>query len=122
MIVEPASGEYRVDLDSTPAHIWTSLDDRAALANRERLRLDGDGIIASSPFVGVTRPVAIVVDGKVGKEVEGLGSVEGIENFFLKPREASSFVAYVLLACAFAFGVSLATGYSPINDNENACG
>lgn len=122
IIAEPEPSEYRIKLGSGASRIWTSLDEEAARANADRLMLSGGGLKGKTPFLGVSEPVAVVVDGDMGQDIEVLGGTELAEDWRLSSRRSSSLISSVLAACFFAFGVSLAlaTGASPIDRDKNA--
>lgn len=112
LIFEPASPEeYHVPLQSVPQHLWSSLDERAAYANRNHLKVEGKELTGAVPFVGVSEPVTVVVEGEVDKEIFVLGGKTKADDWQLPSRRSESLVAGVLLACAFAFGMSLARGF-----------
>lgn len=120
IIAEPGSAEYRIPLGPGASRIWSSLDEEAARANADRLSLNGGGLNGKSPFIGVSGPVAVVVDGDLGKSVQVLGGTEATDDWRLSARRSSSLVSSVLGACFFAFGVSitLATTRSTERDNS----
>lgn len=122
IIAEPEPSEYRIKLGSGASKIWSSLDEEAARANADRLMLNGEGFKGKTPFLGVSGPVAVVVDGDLGQDIEVLGGTELVEDWRLSSRRSSSLVSSVLAACFFAFGVSLAlaTGAPPIDGDKNA--
>ena len=68
VIVEPVPSEYRIELQSATSHLWSSLDEQAAKANRDRLTLDESGISGRGPLLGVSDPVLVVVEGKPGRQ------------------------------------------------------
>ncbi len=107
IISEPGSAEYRIPLGPNASRIWSSLDEEAARANGDRLVLNGGGLNGKSPFIGVNGPVAVVVDGDLGKEVQVLGGTETTDDWRLSSVRSRSLVSSVLGACFFAFGVSL---------------
>jgi|GEM_PF-6584757 len=115
LIAEPVSSEYRIQLAAGASKIWSSLDADAVRANADRLFLDSSGLNGKTPFVGVNAPVTIVVDGDLGKDVQIPGGTERIEDWRLYSRRSSSIVSSVLLACVFAFGMSLAMGLPSID-------
>ncbi len=110
LIAEPVSSEYRIQLKTDSPRIWSSLNEEEARANVDHLALDGSGLKGKTPFIGVNEPVAVVVDGDVGKDVQIPGGTERVEDWLISSRRSSSIVSSVLLACVFAFGMSLATG------------
>lgn len=118
LIAEPVSSEYRIQLGTGASKIWSSLDAEAARANAERLVLDGSGLSGKTPFVGVNAPVTIVVEGELGKDVQVPGGTERAEDWRLHSRRSTSIVSSVLLACVFAFGMSLAMGLPSIDSNK----
>jgi hypothetical protein len=120
LIAEPVPSEYRIQLGTGASRIWSSLDEEAARANADRLVLDGGGLNGRTPFVGVNGPVTVVVDGDVGKNIQVPGGTERVEDWLLYSRRSSSIVSSVLLACVFAFGMSLATGLPSVDRDKEA--
>lgn len=121
IIAEPEPSEYRIRLGTGASKIWSSLDEEAARANAGRLVLSGGGLNGKTPFLGVSGPVAVVVDGDLGQDIEVLGGTERAEDWRLSSRRSNSLVFSVLAACFFAFGVSLAlaTGAPSIDRDKN---
>jgi hypothetical protein len=107
IISEPGSADYRIPLGPNASRVWSSLDEEAARANADRLVLKGGGLNGKSPFIGVNGPIAVVVDGDLGKDVEVLGGTEATDDWRLSSRRSGSLVSSVLGACFFAFGVSI---------------
>jgi hypothetical protein len=120
LIVEPVESEYRIPLRGGSARIWSSLDASAISANSNRLSVNAEGISGKSPLLGVNGPVAVVVEGDLGHEIQVPGGFEQIENWQLPSRRSLSIVSSVLLACVFAFGMSLATGLPAARGNKHA--
>lgn len=120
--IEPTSPEYRIELGAQLSQLWSSLDERTARANKDRLSMDGSGITAKPPFLGVTGPVTLMVEAPLGKEVHFPGRIERMENFLLQSRRSVSVVACVLLACVFAFGMSSASVLPAVNRDKHAAG
>lgn len=120
LIAEPESSEYRVQLGTGASKIWSSLDEEAARANADRLVLDGGGLNGKTPFIGVNEPVAIVVDGDLGKNIQVPGGTERLEDWRLYSRRSNSIVSSVMLACVFAFGMSMAIGLPSAEGNKKA--
>jgi hypothetical protein len=118
LIVEPVVSEYRIQLGTGASKIWTSLDEQAARANADRLVLDRDGLKSKTPFIGVNGPVTVVVDGNVGTDIQVPGGTQRVEDWRLSSRRSSSIVSSVLLACVFAFGMSLATGLPSVDSEK----
>lgn len=120
LIAEPESSEYRVQLGTGASRIWSSLDEEAAHANADRLVLDGGGLNGKTPFIGVNEPVAIIVEGDLGKNIQVPGGTERVEDWRLYSRRSSSIVSSVMLACVFAFGMSMAIGLPSTEGNKKA--
>ncbi len=110
VIVEPLDGEYRIPFGSGASKLWSSLDEQSLRANRGRLLLDGGGLSGRSPLVGVNAPVAVVIEGELGNEIQVPGRSERVDDWRLPPRRSGSMASSVLIACVFAFGISLSTG------------
>lgn len=120
IIAEPVSSEYRIQLRTESSRIWSSLNEEEARANVDHLMLDGGGLKSKMPFIGVNGPVAVVVDGDIGKDIQVPGATERVEDWLLSSRRSGSIVSSVLLACVFAFGMSLATGLPSVGRDKEA--
>lgn len=107
LIVEPTETEYRIPL-KTPSTVWTSLDERTARMNDDRLVLTQTEFRGESPLVGVSVPVAVVVAGEPDGEIWVPGGKVGLSHRRMEPRRSIAFVSIVLLVCVFAFGMSFA--------------
>jgi hypothetical protein len=107
-------------LETPASRAWTSLSDNAVFANSERFRMEESAIRATPPFIGVTDPVIVVVDGRLGKIIEIPGGIRRLDDFALESRSGAQFVLYIIIACAFTFGLSLATGFSSLNYEKHA--
>jgi hypothetical protein len=122
-IFEPASpDEYHVQLQAAPQRLWSSLDTRTAQANRDHLKVDGREFIGTVPFIGVSDPVTVVVEGEIDPEILVRGGRAKADNWQLSSRRSESLVAGVLLACAFAFGMSLARGFPSSSRAKQSAG
>jgi hypothetical protein len=122
LIVEPTESEYRIPLRFGASTIWSSLNEEAARANSDRLALDSGGLKGRAPFLGVNTPVTVVVDGELGNEIQVPGGTERLDDWLLPSRRSILIVSGVLIACVFAFGMSLSTGFPSARGNENATG
>lgn len=120
VIIEPTASDFRVPLDVRPLGAWSSLDQRAAGANKDRLSLDEGGLNGRPPFLGIDRPVTVVVEGKLGKTVQVPGGTQNVDELMLRSRRSASIVSSVLLACIFAFGMSSAKGFPSVDRHKDA--
>ena len=119
--VEPMPAEYRIPL-RVPAggRLWSSLDVDAVRANADRLVLRRDGLSGKAPFLGISGPITIVVEGEFGPDLQVPGGRQTFEDLRLTARRSGALVFGVLLACVFAFGISLATGVPTAGRNQHA--
>jgi hypothetical protein len=122
LIIEPTASEFKMQLSSQPAGAWTSLDESAARANRDRLTLDQSGISAKPPFFGIDGPVMVVIEGRLESKIQVPGAERKIGEFLLRAKRSDSIVSSVLIACIFAFGMSSAQGFRSTNRHKNAAG
>jgi hypothetical protein len=113
VIVEPTSAELRVPIVGPSGGIWSSLDESTLKANRDRLHLDGGGVVSRTPLLGVNGPVAIVIDGRLGSEIQTVGGTDPINNWMLPARRSVSILSSVLLAWVFAFGMAFSAAIPP---------
>jgi hypothetical protein len=121
LMLEPIESEYQIPL-SAASSMWISLDQDVVRANADRLILTERGFNGKSPLIGVNYPVTVVVQGELGKEILVPGGVERLADWRLQSRRAVSLVSSVLLACVFAFGMSLATGLPAIKTLQHGAG
>ena len=121
LIIEPASAEYRVPLTAGSPRVWMSLDSVAARANMDRIVLRDDGLANRAPFVGVSDPVLLVVEGAIGKDIEIPGGREPVSHWLMASRQSASIVSSVLLSCVFAFGMALSM-VLPFGPQKHAAG
>jgi hypothetical protein len=108
--IEPIDSEYSLPIAGA-TKMWLSLGHDMALANTHRLVLTQRGLSGRSPLIGVSEPVVVVIEGQVGDEMLIPGSVEQLEDWHTQSRRSLSLVSSTLLACVFAFGMALATGF-----------
>src|SRR5205085_2898843 len=118
LIAEPVSKDFRIQLGNA-SKIWSSLDTETAQLNTDRLALKGDELKVITPFIGVSEPVTLVVDGDLGKDIQVLGGTEPVEAWRLSSRRSSSLVSGVLAACFLALGMAVATGAPSVDRDKN---
>jgi len=120
LIAEPVSSEYGIQLGTGGgSKVWSSLDKEAMQMNLDRFVVDnGGGLRGKTPFVGVTNPVAIVVDGELGKNIQVPGGVERVEDWLLHSRRSNSLVTSVMFAWVFALGMSLTIGLPSVERSK----
>ena len=119
LIMEPIESEYRIRLEANPSRLWSSLDEDAMRANSERLVLNGEGLSTKTPFLGVNGPVTVVIEGEIGNDIQVPGGTQRVEDWRLPSRRSLSLLSSVLLACVFAFGMSIATALPAIRSNKH---
>lgn len=120
LIAEPAYSEYRIHLGLGASKIWSSMDKETARGNAENLKIDDGGwLTGKTPFVGVSDPVTVVVEGNLGKDIQVPGGVERSDDWYLYSRRSNSLVSSVLFVWVFALGMSLAMGFPPVNRYED---
>lgn len=107
LIVEPTETEYRIPLKAAST-VWTSLDERTARINDDRLVLTQTEFRGESPLVGVSAPVAVVIEGEPESEIWVPGGKARLGDRRMEARRSIAFVSIVLLVCVFAFGMSFA--------------
>jgi hypothetical protein len=122
LIIEPTASEFRMQLSSQPAGAWSSFDESAARANRDRLTLDQSGIYAKPPFLGIDGPVMVIIEGQLGSNIQVPGGERKVGEFLLRAKRSDSIVSSVLIACIFAFGMSSAQSFRSTNRHKNAAG
>lgn len=120
LIVEPSASEFRVFVGSPLTSVWSSLDQARARDNKSRLTIEGNSIVAKTPFLGVGEPVTIIAEGPIGREVQVPGGVEKIDDLILRSKRSVTALAGVLLVCMFAFGMSTASGLPSVDPEKKA--
>jgi hypothetical protein len=118
LIADAMDSEYRIELETKKPTIWSSLTQEQVRANAQHLTLDDSGLNAKTPFVGVSEPAAVVIEGVLGKSVHLPGRTLPINEWLISSRRSSSIPSSVLLACVFAFGMSIATGIPTAASDE----
>ena len=118
LIADTMDSEYRIELATKKPTIWSSLTQEQVKANALHLTLDDTGLNTKTPFVGVSEPVAVVIEGGLGKSVHVPGRTLAISDWLMISRRSSSIPSSVLLACVFAFGISIATGIPTSTSDE----
>jgi hypothetical protein len=121
LIAEPASKDFRVQLKHV-SKIWSSLDSETARSNNDRLSLSGEELKVITPFVGVNEPVALVVDGELGKDIQVPGGTESVEDWRLSSRRSNSLVSGVLAVCFLMLGMAVPIGTAPVDRDQNNAG
>lgn len=109
LVIEPGTLDYQIPVLS-PSGLWVSLDENTLRANADHLRLSESGLRGRSPLLGVSSPVTVVIEGKSADEMRVPGGTERLTDWQNQARRSTSLISSVLLACVFAFGVSVATG------------
>jgi hypothetical protein len=122
IIMEPVESEYRLRLSPGAARAWTSLDVDASRANGQRLHLSGGGFTSRTPLLGVDRPVAVIFEGELARDIQLPGGTQRLEDWQLASKRSLSLVTSVLLACVFAFGMSLPSVLPLIRGHEHDAG
>lgn len=119
LVLEPLGLEYQIPITAATS-MWISLSEDVVRANSGRLILTERGFSGKSPLIGVSEPVTVVVQGVAGNEILVPGGAERLEDWQLQSRRSVSLVSSALLACVFAFGMSLATGLPSMKTPKNA--
>lgn len=118
LIADAMDSEYRIDIETKKRTIWSSLTQEQVRANASHLTLDDTGVNAKTPFVGVSEPAAVVIEGVLGKSVHLPGRTLPISDWLISSRRSSSIPSSVVLACVFAFGMSVVTGIPTAASDE----
>jgi hypothetical protein len=119
LIAEPEAKDFRIQLKNS-SKIWSSLDDETVRSNSDRLAFNGDELKVITPFLGVSEPVAIVIDGDLSKDILVPGGTEPAENWRLSSRRSSSLVPGVLAVCFLALGMAVPTAAPPSDRDKNS--
>lgn len=125
VIAEPNSPElkYVIPLSKRGSTLWSSLDETNASDNHRvnQLALTASGLYGSNPPISKTNePVALVLEGELGKEVIVIG--EGnkpVGDWRLASRRSIYLVVGVLISCSIALGIGAVIGVPAVDPNEN---
>ena len=119
IIAEPNPNEYRIPLAPNGAKIWSSLDNKSANRNKEKLGLDQAELKVITPFSGESTPVTLVVEGELGKEMYLPGEKVSIDQWGMSSRRSASLVYGVLIICSLALGMGVAVGFPPVKSDDD---
>lgn len=118
VVLEPVPAEYSITLKGSSG-MWLSLDEATARANGDRLAIGPTALSGRSPLMGVSDAVTVVVEGDAAGQILVPGGAESLDDWRSQSRRSTSLVSSVLLACVFAFGMSLAIGLPSPKSNED---
>jgi hypothetical protein len=118
---EPVDAEYHIPIAGASS-MWTSLDSSRLRASQKHLVLQPEGVGGEFPLYDVYEPVTVVVQGRPSPEVWVRGGKERVEGFRPAPRRSLALVSNVVLACVFAFGLSVAKALALDDDDEKRDG
>jgi hypothetical protein len=119
VIAEPVQSDYRIPLTHNNTEIWSSLTEQDVQSNNDSLTLNSDELRVVTSFYGVSEPVAIVLDGELGKEIKFRGPAESIEDWRLSSRRNVSLAFWPLAACFLAYGIAVARGAPVVDRDKN---
>jgi len=115
---EPSDAKYYIPIAGASS-IWTSLDSSRLQAG---LSLQPGGIRGEFPLYNVHEPVTVIVQGRPSPEVWVRGGKQHAKDFRPAPRRSVALVSNIVLACVFAFGMSVAKALTLDEDNEDRNG
>jgi hypothetical protein len=110
---------YQIPLAQNTSKIWSSLDKKAAEDNKSLVTLDSEKLKIDAPFIGVSEPVAFVVDGELGTEIMFRGSIGSVEDWRLSPQRNVSLVFWPLAICFLAYGIAVVRGAPIVEGDKN---
>ena|ERR1700760_3161581 len=119
LVLEPTDSEYQIPIQSVSS-MWISLNEEAVRSNAGHLFITNHGFNGKSPLLGISDSVTVIVQGTPGTNILVPGGTEKLSDWRLQSRRSLSLVSSALLACVFAFGMSLATGLPSIKAPENS--
>ena len=126
VIADPTSltsSEYKIPLAPNGAKVWISLDEQAAGRNKEKVGIDQAELNIKTPFIGATSgPVTLVVEGDLGKEIYAHGETVPVAKWGISSRRSASLLYGVLIICSLALGLGVASGFPPVNPDEDNAG
>jgi hypothetical protein len=111
LVAEPVAADYNIAIVGEGAQVWTSLDEPSMKSNKNSLINDKTELQVQSEFYGVEgEPVAIVVDGGLGSEINFRGKKVRTNDFPFTSRRSVSVVFWPMTVCFLMYGISVATG------------
>jgi hypothetical protein len=120
--VESSAPEFHLPLNGASGTVWTSLEPAQLRANVGRVLSDSDGLTSRNPFLGMSGPVTLIVDGEPSGRLDLPGRIDPVADWRLPSRQSLALVSSVLISCVFAFGMSVAMGLPAAGSEQRTAG
>jgi hypothetical protein len=125
IIAEPTDYDYLIPIAHNNSEIWSALaeedarDNTDAKKNNNNLSLGSDDLHVITSFSGVSEPVAIVVEGELGKEVKFRGSRAPVDDWRLSSRRNANLAFWPLAICFLAYGIAVVRGVPIVEPDQH---
>ena len=119
MLVEPSRYEYAVPLQvGKSRRLVTSLTPDEWRHNSDKLTWAGSDLAMKLPLLGVSRPILVLADGKVGKELLVAGGRIPIDRLQVVARRSVNMVTWAFISAIFGIGLGVASDDAPVRQNS----
>jgi hypothetical protein len=121
-IADPDGGnsDYLVEMAHPPAKVWSSLNEEQAGDNVNKgVALIPSGLEIKYPLTKVHEPLAVVIEGELGSNVDVDSRSESVDEWKVSARRRLALIIPVLFNCFVALGIGLVTGAPPIDLKQN---
>ena len=119
VIAEPLQSDPQIPIAHNNAEIWSSLTEDDVQSNNPNAVLNNAELKLTTPFYGVSEPVAIVVEGELGEKIKFPGRTESVEDWRLSSRRNVSLAFWPLAACFLAYGIAFARVVPVVDRDKN---
>jgi hypothetical protein len=118
MIVEPSRYEYAVPLQMGKSRrLVTSLTPDEWRHNSDKLTWAGSDLALKLPLFGVSRPILVLADGKIGKDLLVAGGKIPVERLQVVARRSVNMVTWAFVSAIFGIGLGVASDDAPVRQN-----
>jgi len=125
IIAEPIDYNYLIPIARNNSEIWSALTEDDVRSNKDmkhnvdNLSLGSDELKVATSFYGVSEPVAIVVEGELGKEIKFRGRREPMDDWRLSSRRNANLAFWPLAICFLAYGIAVVRGAPIIEPDQH---
>jgi len=120
--VEPTSMEWTLPIASPRPELWTSLDSGEVEINRSRLVFVNGMLAIKAPYIGVSRPITVVIEGVAGEQMLFPGGHDTLAELTPPAKRSLALVYSVTMVCIFAFGMSISTAIPLVGKQQDVAG
>ncbi|HUP62425.1 MAG TPA: hypothetical protein VNA69_18615 [Thermoanaerobaculia bacterium] len=119
MLVEPSRYEYAVPMEMGKSRrLVTSLTPDEWRRNSDKLAWAGSDLALKLPLLGVSRPIMVLADGKVGKELLVAGGKIPVDRLQIVARRSVNMVTWAFVSAIFGIGLGVASDDAPVRQNS----